>query len=152
MKTETLERLTEKQLNLNGLGPNYSIKNRVRKSSPAPTAEKPSSVGKATNSVPPEDKTDQTLVTKAAYTTWANDPVIFRTGGKQYKIPKGTCFLRIVEKCPFGQGYAEITFSEAVFRSFYPYQLLPSRLAVVIPHSHLYITPKKGQTWKGAKR
>ena len=97
-------------------------------------------------------ETDQKLTTKAAYTTWANDPGILRPGGKQYKIPKGTCFLRIVEKCPFGQGYAEITFSEAVFRSFYPYQLLPSRLAVVIPHSHLYITPKKGQTWKGAKR
>ena len=117
------------------------------------SSERPKS-NKAQRSItkPSDAETDQKLTTKAAYTTWANDPGILRTGGKQYKIPKGTYFLRIIEKCPFGQGYAEITFSEAVFRSFYPYQLLPSRLAVVIPHSHLYITPKKGQTWKGAKR
>jgi hypothetical protein len=91
---------------------------------------------------------DQKQVTKKEYRTWANDPGILRTGGKQYTIPKETPFLRIVEKCPFGQGYAEITFSEEIFRSFYPYELLPSKLAVVIPHCHLNITPRKG-SWKG---
>jgi hypothetical protein len=119
---------------------------KVGKSSERPKSNKAQrSVNKTSDA-----EIDQKLVTKKDYRTWANDPGILRTGGKQYTIPKGTRFLKIQERCPFGQGYAEITFSEAVFRSFYPYQLLPSRLAVVIPHSHLYITPRKG-SWKGER-
>ncbi len=173
MKTQVLEYLNDKQLELNGL----PKKKRVRSSTTA-TAKKPISIGEATRSaLPKETEIDQSLAvaekaisaeaapvsppakqqidpkkTKTAYTTWANDPGILRTGGKQYTIPEGTRFLKMTQNCPCREGFAEITFSEEVFRSFYPYELLPSKFAVVIPHSHLHISPKKGTTWKGAKR
>ncbi len=101
-----------------------------------------------------EGDTDQTLSTKADYITWANDPGILRFGGKQYIIPAATPFLQFTQNCPYGEGFAEVRFGLDVAESFYPYQLPPNPkyLSVIIPHSHLHITPKKGQAWKGAKR
>jgi hypothetical protein len=95
------------------------------------------------------------LVTRKAYRTWANDPGILRFGAKQYIIPAATPVLKMVaQNCPYGEGFAEVRFGLDVAESFYPYQLAPNLkyLSVIIPHSHLHITPKKGQTWKGAKR
>jgi hypothetical protein len=146
-KTPTLERLKGTQLEeIKDIAPKRKKKNRVPSSTATKTKKPISDQGSPVLS--PVKQAIDPKKTKTAYTTWANDPGIHRTGGKQYTIPKGTRFLRIVEKCPFGQGYAEITFSEEVFRSFYPYEPLPSKLAVVIPHCHLNITPRKG-SWKG---
>jgi hypothetical protein len=61
--------------------------------------------------------------------------------------------LAIQEKCPYGQGYAEVTFSRAEALKFYPYQELPTpgeKLKVVIPYECLYIGPRKG-LWKGER-
>jgi hypothetical protein len=129
MKAQTLERLTCKQLELD----------------------------KPTISVPSKKDAEaaQKLVTKKAYRTWANDLGILRFGGKQYIIPAATPFLKVIsQNCPYGEGFAEVCFGLDVAESFYPYQLAPNLkyLSVIIPHSHLHITPKKGQTWKGAKR
>ena len=120
------------------------------------SSERPKS-NKAQRSVtkPSDAETDQKLTTKAAYTTWANDPGILRFGGKQYIIPAATPFLKMIsQNCPYGEGFAEVCFGLDVAESFYPYQLAPNLkyLSVIIPHSHLHIAPKKGQTWKGAKR
>ncbi|MGA7952027.1 MAG: hypothetical protein WCA07_00765, partial [Gloeobacterales cyanobacterium] len=95
-----------------------------------------------------EGETDQALTTKKAYRTWANDPGILRTGGKQYSIPAATPFLKVIsQNCPYGEGFAEVCFGLDVAESFYPYQLAPNLkyLSVIIPHSHLHITSKKGQ-------
>ncbi len=92
-------------------------------------------------------------LTKKAYATWANDHRLLKSGGRTYTIPAGTHFTKIQERCPFGQGYAEVTFSRKVALKFYPYKELPmagETLKVVIPHSHLYITPRKG-SWKGER-
>jgi hypothetical protein len=97
-------------------------------------------------------ETDQTLTTKKAYTTWANDHRLLKSGGRTYTIPAGAHFTKIQERCPFGQGYAEVTFSREEALKFYPYQELPGEtLKVVIPHDFLYITPRKG-SWKGECR
>lgn len=90
-------------------------------------------------------------LTKKAYPTWANDHRLLKKGGRTYTIPAGTPFLRIQEKCTFGQGYAEVTFSRKEALKFYPYKELPppgEKLKVVIPYECLNITPKKG-SWKG---
>ncbi|MGA7954205.1 MAG: hypothetical protein WCA07_11875 [Gloeobacterales cyanobacterium] len=150
MKTQVLECLNDKQLETKGL----SKKKRIRSSTVA-AVKKPNSVGEITLSAPTQHETDQKLTTKAAYTTWANAPGILCTGGKQYIIPAATPFLKMIsQNCPYGEGFAEVCFGLDVAESFYPYQLAPNLkyLSVIIPHSHLHITSKKGQTWKGGKR
>ncbi len=153
MKTQTLERLTDKQLEeMKGLAPKRKKKNRVL-SSTATKTKKPISAEGSPISSPVKQAIDPKK-TKTAYTTWANDHRLSKSGGRTFTIPAGTPFLKIQEKCAFGQGYAEVTFAREEAQKFYPYRELPppgETLKVVIPHDFLYITPRKG-SWKGECR
>jgi hypothetical protein len=151
-KTPTLQRLNGTQLEeMKGIAPKRKKKNRVPSSTATKTKKPISAEGSPVS--PPVKQAIDPKKTKTAYTTWANDHRLLKKGGRTYTIPADTPFLKIQEKCPFGQGYAEVTFSRKVALNFYPYKELPmagETLKVVIPHEFLNINPRKG-SWKGER-